>query len=102
MGSFNDLPTDVLWLVLRDTLVNDFTGGKPYVLTQEQWESPIFDTSRKEGYLASYIIPLSRVNKRIRRLLKDKCQWITGSNRQYFGFKVGSLRGLSPLTPITE
>ena len=92
VGRFDDLPIDVVWLILRQVLIEQYHGEELLYFRRfrlREWarNTRFFCMKHSKG-LAEIIIPLSGLNKRIRRLLKAKCQWNqTGS----FGFIKGSI-----------
>ena len=83
MGSFNDLPIDIVWIILRHAIVETYNSNPAGLF----WETPNFSFAYN-GYLSTILVPLSKTNKRIRRLLKAKCIW---KNKHRFAFIKGAI-----------
>ncbi len=82
MGSFDDLPKDVMWLILREALQMAYGMIKVFSGVNR----PQFITARNPTCMASLVIPLSRVCKRFRLVLKSKSRWTVDEGRLQWGF----------------
>jgi hypothetical protein len=69
MGSFDDLPKDIVWLILRDVLIMSYGFIKEWDLTGQ------FIVAQYPGGMTCFVIPLSSVCKRFRVVLKSKSRW---------------------------
>ena len=91
MGSFDDLPIDIVWLILRHVLTVSY-GDR----LRHYWERSDYFSVYDDGLVAirglqmcHHLLSLSAVNKRIRLLLQSKCWWSPFSYR--YGFIKGSI-----------
>ena len=82
MTSIGDLPTDVLWLVLRDVIAR----GERYYC--EQQNTGQYVSKRPSGcmekLLIDVVVPLSLTCKRFKRVILSKCKWNRAGDRWCF------------------
>ncbi len=75
--SFNDIPHDVIWLIMRRVFILETKRINCIV----NWERTWFDST------AHRIVELSLISKKVRRVLKSKCRW----KNQAWTFIAGSI-----------
>jgi hypothetical protein len=79
-ASFDDLPKDVLWLILQRVIIDRNEHYMRLDVDLFYWESTVL-TRRISRFpsghttTAQVMFELSLISKRVRLLLKSKCQW---------------------------
>ncbi len=94
MGYFDDLPKDVVWLILREALTIVYGEIRVYDPQQPKrlWFSiyhndfPQFTVTGRPYSMTEYVIPLSLVCKRFRSVLKWKSRWDNNNPPFRWGF----------------
>lgn len=74
MGSFKDLPKDVVWLIIRQVIVNDYCKTFPG-LDSRYFETLPFMTLT--GMCAHLTAQLARVSRQCLNVIRSKCHRIS-------------------------
>jgi hypothetical protein len=74
MACFDDLPIDVVWLILKRYIRSSYANddGSDRMECGDHYHRSLYN-----GRMAIIVIPLSHINKNIRRLLKSKSRFST-------------------------
>jgi hypothetical protein len=96
MVSFNDLPKDVLWIVLQHVIIHVSEKYLRLTLLASEWEHFLFTTQMfPDRFIttAHRMRDISLISKRVRMLLKSKCQWEKGSPGGPMSNRWGFIKG---------